>query len=217
MGTKLSQLDRELLNAARKDNTARVFDLLNMGANILAVEKSGNTTATWLAFGNNGNAVIRLAKIDPAVLDQADKNGLTATHWLATHKDGKTIINLSQMRPSVLEYADLSGFTATLYLALINAKQAVINLAELYPAVLEQADENGWTAASLLGRHDSGDTVIKLADINPSIKRQEIIIELAIVFQHTSLVKRLIKAGFAQPENIDDLLEKRGLSRQDIT
>lgn len=115
MTNELSELDKALLAAANWNKAGHVFALLALGADIMAVDENGNTAANLLAMYNNGDAVVRLAEINPAVLMMW--GDLTPAHWLAVYNNGDAVVRLAAINPEALLLKTPEGFTAGMILA----------------------------------------------------------------------------------------------------
>ena len=183
MAHKLSTLDQAWLDAAKTNDTQRLFACFTQGANTRATDKNGDNAAIWLARRGNGDAVIRLGTLAPKTLTQGNNYGWTAAILLAFQNRASHIFRLTLLNPKQLEHISFGG----------------------------------WSVAICLTFCDNISAVLKLAEIHPAVKQQTGVIEAAIYQKHPEMIAAFIKAGYAQPHDINERLEDVGLSWDDIS
>ena len=212
-------LNENLLSAARANDAKKVFELLDLGADISATtyndggdtagaDENTYTAAIWLARHGNSDAVYKLATAFPSILEQSSELGYSAAIWLALYGDGQTVLKLAGMlNPAVLEQTNFRGETTSTLLAAQGKVTSVLNAAVINPTVLEHANLHGFTPPVLLANLGHFDGIFNAAVINPAVREQPGIISAAVRLKNIVMVAKLLKDGFAAPNNTDALLK----------
>ena len=98
----MTDLNKQLLHAARNNDLAKVLELADQGANVAHRGPRGVTAALIFAGKNNIEAVMQLVHRNPMVLYQQNDCGQTVAIWFALLNNVDALRQLAEFDSKVL-------------------------------------------------------------------------------------------------------------------
>jgi serine/threonine-protein phosphatase 6 regulatory ankyrin repeat subunit B len=189
---------RELVEAARDGNLARVRELLDAGANVNQADNHGDTAL--MAASRYGHAtVVEMLLAAGADVNHADNRGWTALMW-ASRSSHAAIVEMLLAAGADANQADAYGGTALLY-ASYNGHVAIVTLLLSAGADPNHTDVNSNRLTSLMDASYNGHVAIVTlllsagADPNHTDVNSGTALMEASARGHAAIVKALLDAG----------------------
>ena len=180
---------------------------------LLVQDKYGQSVSMILArLGKGlGHLVRRLAKLCPAILEQADKNGMTVAMHLCMIRDCESVRVLAEILPSIYDQADKNGSTVAMYMVVHGCSpKDALRIVQHAPARLDAIDSYGASLATLLAERDMLTALYHLPSINTAVLQQPVLKAMLqrIDKQLKSFqVAEVIAMGYPIPGNLEHLLK----------